>query len=251
MLGATISPQCILETLMWDKPQLALLRPHICDVAAIRSVVRLDLGFARFVCIIALRKCDGPDDLDMNTCTVLAPALLARFCLYDIFSSMKVPGVVTRVHGALRPVAPVPSRQCAVSRTMLALARFSRPHPIRSPIQQRTRKQTWLCTPMWLCDPSCGTLCLVVPTVRVRADLCRLVPSRAAPRRSQMVKDVPSNTTIAADPRRSREGPGDAPVVKHPACAVSLRGAATWRRCVEPLHVLVPLLSCTLPRSLH
>ena len=35
---------------------------------------------------------------------------------------------------------------------------------------------------------------------------------------------------IAADPRRSREGPGDAPVVKHPACV------AAWRRYVRATY---------------
>ena len=148
----------------------------------------MDLGLARFVCIIALRKCDGPDESRYQY-------LLARFarplCL-DIFSSsrdlLKVPGVVPRVHGALRPVAPVPSREC---RAPCSRSHASPDLTRSSPIQQRTRKQTWLCTPMWLCDPSCGILCLIVPTIRVRADLCRLVLLHVARRWSKTFHRTP------------------------------------------------------------
>ena len=94
-------------------------------------IVRLDLGLARFVCIIALRKCDGPDESRYHM--FISIVVLARFarplCL-DIRDLLKVPGVVPRVHGSLRPVAPVPLRQCRAPCCLLALARFSRPHPI-------------------------------------------------------------------------------------------------------------------------
>ena len=149
----------------------------------------MDLGLARFVCIIALRKCDGPDESQYQYICACSPALHARFALISSPSSrdlLKVPGVVPRVHGALRPVAPVPSRQCPCSRS------HASPDLTRSsPIQQRTRKQTWLCTPMWLCDPSCGTLCLVVLTIRVRADMCRLVLLRVARRWSKTFRRTP------------------------------------------------------------
>ena len=103
---------------MGQAPVGIILRPRIRDVAA------------RFV-IIALRiVVAGPDDLDNinNTC-----ALLARFarplCL-DIFSSgrdlLKAPGVVRAWSLAARRASAI----APVSRTMLALARFSRPHPI-------------------------------------------------------------------------------------------------------------------------
>ena len=64
-----------------------------------------------------------------------------------------------------------------------------------------------------------------------------------------MVKDVPSNTTLPQIHVAQERA-----LVMHRwsnILRVSLRGAATWRRCMEPLHVLVPLLSCTLPRSLQ
>ena len=62
-----------------------------------------------------------------------SPALLARFAprfAFDIFSSgrdlLKAPGVVRAWSLAARRASAI----APVSRTMLALARFSRPHPI-------------------------------------------------------------------------------------------------------------------------
>ena len=107
---------------MGQAPVGIILRPRIRDVAA------------RFV-IIALRiVVAGPDDLDNinNTCTLLARfarPLCSPLCL-DIFSSgrdlLKAPGVVRAWSLAARRASAI----APVSRTMLALARFSRPHPI-------------------------------------------------------------------------------------------------------------------------